>query len=175
MFVRTDVVSGGTAFVEDVLTSIFHQLCVNHTEVDVDEAYVAKYRLYLDARRHGHRDIFRIKLMRDALQSRLGMLDRAFLLVDDFDRCSPAVDLFLENELAILANTTPLKIMITSRISCLKAIPTWQYCDFCNPEQLPSKFLHVYWRCEGCRGNKVKLAYILCQDCRDKGKICANW
>ncbi|KAK1636329.1 hypothetical protein BDP81DRAFT_321171 [Colletotrichum phormii] len=173
VFVRADVASGGTAFVEDVLTSIFHQLCVNHTEVDEDEAYVAKYRLYLDARKHGHRDIFRIKLMRETLQSRLGMLDHAFLVVDDFDRCSPAVDLFLENELAILANDSELKVLITSRVSCLKTIPTWQYCDSC--EDKATKFLHVYWRCENCKTRKVKLdSHILCQECRDNGKTCIN-
>ncbi|OHE94381.1 hypothetical protein CORC01_10309 [Colletotrichum orchidophilum] len=101
VFARTDVASGGTAFVGDVLTIIFRQLCVNHTQVDEDEAYVAKYRLYLDAREHGYRDIFRIKLMQEALHSlhsQLGVLDRAFLIVNDFDRCRPAVDLFLENE-----------------------------------------------------------------------------
>ncbi|KZL85537.1 ankyrin repeat-containing protein [Colletotrichum incanum] len=174
VFVREDVVTAGAAFVEDVLTSIFHQLCVSHTDEDEDEAYVAKYRLYLDARKHGHRDIFRIKLIRDALQSRLGMLDRALLVIDDFDRCSPAVDLFLENELAVLANESRLKVLITSRVSCLKDVPTEQYCDSCDNEEDAAMFLFVYWRCESCRKKKVKSAHILCQSCRDKGKTCVN-
>ncbi|GKT41584.1 uncharacterized protein ColSpa_01765 [Colletotrichum spaethianum] len=175
VFVREDAVTAGTAFVEDVLTSIFHQLCVGHVEAHEDEAYVAKYRLYLDARKHGHRDIFRIKLIRDALESRLGMLDHAFLVIDDFDRCSPAVDLFLENELAILANQSRLKVLITSRVSCLKDVPTAQYCDSCDDEEDAAKFLFVYWRCDSCRRKKWKPAHILCQGCRDKGKTCVNW
>ncbi|KAK2028801.1 hypothetical protein LX32DRAFT_618426 [Colletotrichum zoysiae] len=172
VFVREDVVAAGTAFVEDVLTSAFHQLCVRSDKVDEDEAYVAKYRLYLDARKHGHRDMFRIELIRDALQSRLSMLDRAFLVIDDFDRCSPAVDLFLENELALLARGSRLKVFMTSRVSCLKAVPTWQYCDSCDDEEV-ARFLSVYWRCESCK-KKAKPAHILCQRCSDEGRTCIN-
>ncbi|EFQ30866.1 hypothetical protein CGRA01v4_12936 [Colletotrichum graminicola] len=172
VFVREDVVAAGTAFVEDVLTSVFHQLCIRCAEVDEDEAYVAKYRLYLDARKHGHRDMFRIELIRDALLSRLSMLDRAFLVIDDFDRCSPAVDLFLENELALLARGSRLKVLITSRVSCLKTVPTWQYCDACDDEEV-AMYLSVYWRCESCR-KKAKPAHILCQRCRDAGRTCIN-
>ncbi|KAK1961345.1 hypothetical protein LY78DRAFT_588937 [Colletotrichum sublineola] len=172
VFVQDDVVVAGTAFVEDVLTSMFHQLCVRSADEDEDEAYVAKYRLYLDARKHGHRDMFRIELIRDALQSRLSMLDHAFLVIDDFDRCSPAVDLFLENELALLAKNSRLKVLMTSRVSCLKAVPTWQYCDACDDEEV-ARYLSVYWTCEGCK-KKAKPVHILCQRCRDVGRTCIN-
>ncbi|KAK1985868.1 hypothetical protein LZ30DRAFT_685846 [Colletotrichum cereale] len=172
VFVREDVVVAGTAFVEDVLTSLFHQLCARHAEVDEDEAYVAKYRRYLDARKHGHRDMFRIELLRDALQSRLSMLDRAFLVIDDFDRCSPAVDLFLENELALLARGSRLKVLMTSRVPCLKTLPTWYTCDSCEKEEDP-EYLSVYWQCESCK-KKAKPGYMLCQRCRDEGRACIN-
>ncbi|KAK1990785.1 hypothetical protein LX36DRAFT_691567 [Colletotrichum falcatum] len=181
VFVREDVAAaGGTAFVEDVLTSVFHQLCARGAEEKAggegeDEAHVAKYRRYLDARRHGHRDMFRIELIRDALQSRLSTLDRAFLVVDDFDRCSPAADLFLENELALLARRWRLKVLMTSRVSCLKALPTWQCCDSCDDGDgdEAATFLSVYWRCESCK-NTARPPHILCQRCRDAGMACIN-
>ncbi|KAF6801240.1 TOL protein [Colletotrichum sojae] len=178
VFVRTDVASGGsTAFVEDFLASVFRQLCVRHAKIyedeDDDAAHIEKYREYFEARNTGLRDARRIQLLRDALQLCLGILDRAFLVVDDFDRCSPAADLILESELAALA-LLGLKVFLTSRVPCLATVPLAQACDSCQDERLRATFRAVYWRCEECRRRRVKLAHILCQDCRDAGKTCAN-
>lgn len=179
VFVRTDVASGGsTAFVEDFLASVFRQLCARHAKVigdeDDDAAHIAKYREYFEARDHGLRDARRIQLLRDALHLRLALLDHAFLVVDDFDRCSPAADLFLEGELAALTRLG-LKVFLTSRVPCLATTPLDQACDSCEDEQLRAKSRAVYWKCEECRRKRVKLAHILCQDCRDADKTCANW
>ncbi|WYZ35159.1 hypothetical protein EsH8_I_001435 [Colletotrichum jinshuiense] len=116
MFLRTDVVSSVADIVEDILCNVFHQLRVQHTEADADEASDLNYRDYVAAKNHGHRNSFRIQHLRDALYSRLGTLDRAFLVLDDFDRCDPAVYLSLENELSLLA-ANGLKVFLTSRIA----------------------------------------------------------
>ncbi|KAL0934505.1 TOL protein [Colletotrichum truncatum] len=170
VFVRNDVTFNGTAFVEDVLIVLFNQLSLKGIE---DEIIAAKYRLYLDARKHGHRDVFRIQLTRDALYSLLTKLDHAFLIVDDFDRCSPAVDLFLENELSLLA-TKGLKVFLTSRITCLKILPEKVLCDSCVTED--QEHLSVYWACAGCEGTGVEreVVHVLCQNCREKGEACGK-
>ncbi|KAI8212125.1 hypothetical protein K4K52_008867 [Colletotrichum sp. SAR 10_76] len=121
IFIGADVTSSGTAFVEDVLTSVFLQLSAKYADVDGDMAN-AKYQLYLEAWKHGHRDRHRIRLVREALCLRLDMLESKFLIIDDFDRCYPAVDLFLEDELSHLA-ARGLRVFITSRISCLEEFP----------------------------------------------------
>lgn len=171
VFVQKDVTSGDNAFVEDVLTSMFKQLYLNGSE---DEAVFAKYRLYLDARKNGHRDLFRIQIIREAISLLISKLDHAFVVIDDFDRCSPTADLFLENELSLLADQG-LKILLTSRIAWLKTLPEDAQCDSCVKED--QKDLSVYWSCASCEGNGVEHRYthILCEDCKEKGKTCFNW
>lgn len=156
---------------EDVLTSMFKQLYLNGSE---DEAIFAKYRLYLDARKNGHRDLFRIQIIREAISLLVNKLDHAFVVVDDFDRCSPTADLFLENELSLLADRG-LKVFLTSRIACLKALPEDAKCNSCVKED--QKDLSVYWSCASCERNGVehKYTHILCEDCQEKGKTCSNW
>ncbi|KZL65992.1 TOL protein [Colletotrichum tofieldiae] len=172
IFIGMDVTSGGTAFLEDVLTSVFHQLSAKYAEVDGDAAN-AKYRLYLEAWKHGHRDRHRIRLVRDALCLRLDMLEYKFLVIDDFDRCYPAVDLLLENELSLLA-AKGLKVFLTSRISCLESFPLSPTCDSCQEENGSQEKLELFWGCESCEGKGVKReeTYTLCEDCVDSGKAC---
>ncbi|KAF4846806.1 hypothetical protein CGCSCA4_v005768 [Colletotrichum siamense] len=167
IFIGADVTSSGTAFVEDVLTSVFLQLSAKYADVDGDMAN-AKYQLYLEAWKHGHRDRHRIRLVREALCLRLDMLESKFLIIDDFDRCYPAVDLFLEDELSHLA-ARGLRVFITSRISCLEEFPLSATCDFCQKESLK-----LFWGCESCDGKGVQHenTYTLCEDCVYNGEAC---
>ncbi|KAF0330950.1 ankyrin repeat-containing protein [Colletotrichum asianum] len=167
IFIGADVTSSGTAFVEDVLTSVFLQLSAKYADVDVDMAN-AKYQLYLEAWKHGHRDRHRIRLVREALCLRLDMLENKFLIIDDFDRCYPTVDLFLEDELSHLA-TRGLRVFLTSRISCLEEFPLSATCDFCQKESLK-----LFWGCESCDGKGVQHenTYTLCEDCVYNEEAC---
>lgn len=170
IFIGADVTSSGTAFVEDVLTSVFLQLSAKYADVDGDMAN-AKYQLYLEAWKHGHRDRHRIRLVREALCLRLDMLENKFLIIDDFDRCYPAVDLFLEDELSHLA-TRGLRVFLTSRISCLEEFPLSATCDFCQKESL-----NLFWGCESCDGKGVQHenTYTLCEDCVYNEEACEKW
>lgn len=175
IFIGMDVTSSGTAFLEDVLTSVFHQLSAKHAEVEGDAAN-AKYRLYLDAWKHGHRDRHRIQLVREALCLRLDMLEYKFLVIDDFDRCYPSVDLSLKNELSLLA-ARGLKVFLTSRVSCLEGFPLSATCDSCQEENGSQKRLRLFWGCESCEGKGVQREeiYTLCEGCVDSGKACKKW
>ncbi|KAK1964000.1 hypothetical protein LY78DRAFT_715649 [Colletotrichum sublineola] len=174
IFVQRGVSSSGASFVEDVLASLLYQLCAKHTKIAADEAvtYVAKYRQYFATGERGHSDDIRIQLLRDALHSCLGLLDHAFLVVDGVDRCSPAVELLLENELLFLASKG-LKVFLTSRIYCSRTSPV-VFCDSCPQES--RKHLDIYWVCETCNdtGFGSKDGHVLCQSCRDEGRTCNN-
>ncbi|KAK2780269.1 ankyrin repeat-containing protein [Colletotrichum kahawae] len=169
IFIGADVTSSGTAFVEDVLTSVFLQLSAKYADVDGDLAN-AKYQLYLEAWKHGHRDRHRIRLVREALCLRLDMLENKFLIIDDFDRCYPAVDLFLEDELSHLV-AKGLRVFLTSRISCLEEFPLSVKCDSCQEESLK-----LFWGCESCNGKGVQHedTYTLCEDCVCSGEACGK-
>ncbi|KAK2049365.1 hypothetical protein LZ31DRAFT_627677 [Colletotrichum somersetense] len=112
-------------------------------------AYVARYQQCFATGEHGHHDNFRMQILRDALHSCLDLLDHVFLVIDGIDRCSPAVELLLENELLSLA----AKGLKESR-----------------------KCLGVYWICDACKesGAGGKDAHVLCQSCIAKGITCKN-
>ncbi|WQF83863.1 Putative AAA+ ATPase domain, P-loop containing nucleoside triphosphate hydrolase [Colletotrichum destructivum] len=173
IFLQADVVCGGSTFVEDILHSVFRQLCVKYSEADAKEDCVSKYRLYLDARRDGDSDgERRVRLVRDALLSRLGKLVRAFLIIDDLDRCSASDELLLENELSMMG-IQGLKVFITSRIPCLKRASQSVECDSCPDKGVE---IDVYWECESCkrRGLRPEEVHVLCQVCRDGQRACRN-
>lgn len=174
IFLQEDVVSGGSTFVEDILHSVFRQLCVKDSEADAKEDYVSEYRLYLDARRDGDSDgERRVRLVRDALHSRLGKLVRAFLIIDDLDRCSASDELLIENEISMMG-VQGLKVFLTSRIPCLKRASQSVECDSCPDKGME---IDVYWECESCkkRGLRPEEVHVLCQVCRDGQKACRNW
>ncbi|KAK7422806.1 hypothetical protein QQX98_001367 [Neonectria punicea] len=104
IFVKSDVLFNGSFFVEDVMVSIFRQLCTRRTQVEEAATYIEKYKAYLEARKLQHRDVARISLIREALELRIQTLDHKFFVLDDFDKCNPSVDLFLENEISRLKN-----------------------------------------------------------------------
>ncbi|KAK2027059.1 hypothetical protein LX32DRAFT_621504 [Colletotrichum zoysiae] len=174
IFLRTDVSSSDASFVEDVLESVLHQLCAKHIRMAADEAgaYVARYQQCFATGEHGHHDDFRMKILRDALHSCLDLLDRAFLVIDGIDKCSPAVELLLENELLSLA-AKGLKVILTSRIRCCRTSSV-AFCDYCPQES--RKCLGVYWICNACkeRGVGGKDSHVLCQSCKAKGITCKN-
>lgn len=168
IFIRSDVHFNASFFVEDFLRSIFRQLCASNTEIEMNASYVAHYKAYLEARTLQHRDVVRINLIRNALDSRIKSLDHKFLVIDDFDRCYPAIDLLLEQEMVRLQELG-LKIMITSRIPCLNKTPTMHYCDACPPK--PFTYVSVYWQCQTCEG----APFELCEPCKEQGEGCSKW
>ncbi|KAK6215110.1 hypothetical protein QIS74_08129 [Colletotrichum tabaci] len=84
------------------LTSVSRQLCAGHTDADEEDeaAHVSGT--------HGHRDTYRIQLLLEPLLAPFGMLGREFLVFfegfDGFEKCGPAVNVFLESEVAILGD-----------------------------------------------------------------------
>ncbi|KAK2015913.1 hypothetical protein LZ32DRAFT_645407 [Colletotrichum eremochloae] len=169
VFIRADVSSSSAiTFVEDLLYSILQQLCVNHIELDAKE----EYRLYLNTKQRNGPDDLRMQLLRSALDLCLSKLIRAFLIVDDFDRCGMAAGLLLENELSRMA-AQGLKVFLTSRIPWLTVIPRRVTCDSCPKD---GKEIIVYWQCKSCGegGAGPDTAHVLCQSCKDKGKACGK-
>ncbi|KAF6841655.1 hypothetical protein CPLU01_00327 [Colletotrichum plurivorum] len=169
IFIRKDVTSSDTAFVEEALTSAFRQLFTTAA----DEATITNYRLHLDARRDGRPSNVRIQLLRNAFSSLLSGLDRAFLVVDALDRCDPAVSTVLENELSRLASSTKLKVFLTSRISCLETVPEVVSCNSCADGE--HNHLSVYWVCASCEDDpsvERRIVHVQCQYCRDRKAVC---
>ncbi|KAH7036328.1 hypothetical protein B0J12DRAFT_789052 [Macrophomina phaseolina] len=165
VFIQADVISHEASFIEDILASIFRQLCAVNRPHARDVIVMEKYEEYVQAREERQRNHTRIKLIRGALHARLHTLERAFLIIDGIDRCSSALDLFLENELSQLQNGN-VKIMITSRIPCLREPAEVVVCDGCDSEE----HMVLFWRCKTCKGE----LFDLCQHCKMKGIFCGN-
>ncbi|KDN70109.1 hypothetical protein CSUB01_11924 [Colletotrichum sublineola] len=164
--------SGKVKLFQGLLSPVLYVMLGVVIAADEAVTYVAKYRQYFATGERGHSDDIRIQLLRDALHSCLGLLDHAFLVVDGVDRCSPAVELLLENELLFLASKG-LKVFLTSRIYCSRTSPV-VFCDSCPQES--RKHLDIYWVCETCNdtGFGSKDGHVLCQSCRDEGRTCNN-
>ncbi|KAL9069695.1 MAG: hypothetical protein Q9157_006078 [Trypethelium eluteriae] len=94
------------------------------------------YQQYKEACQKGSRAALRIKAIRKALEVRLRDLDGSFVILDDLDRCSPALDVLLRDQLAILQRHH-LKIMTTSRY------PLWDVGEL-DVDGNTSKFLEPY-------------------------------
>lgn len=124
---------------------------------------------YVNACQSDQQGAIRIKLIREALDACIETLDRAFLVVDGIDRCSPAVK--LENELPRL-RAKGLKVLTTSRIPSLQ-IPWMQfYCDACpDTEQDVERF--VYWLCQ--RPECLTDLTTICVKCKEENKGCSIW
>lgn len=158
---QTEVFSQEAAFVEDFLARIYHQLSISS---NADDNCIEAYACYEKACELGNSATRRIKLIRDALIVRLSCVGRAFLVLDDFDRCSPALGLILEQELATLQHRG-LSIMVTSRIPLLE-YPDTASCDAC--QEYP---IRLYWSCQKCDGD----VFIMCHSCKEKEEVCQNW
>ncbi|KAF0316115.1 heterokaryon incompatibility protein, partial [Colletotrichum asianum] len=164
---RDDVTVGG--FLENFLCRIFQQLQADHTQTDASEDYMTKHQTYLNARSGNSPERLRIQLLREAIHLRLNQLSRAFLIIDDVDRCSAAASLLLEKELSDMA-AHGLKTFLTSRVPSLR-LPRKVQCDSCPKNGTE---IIVYWKCKGCveRGLEPEKAHVLCQVCRDGKKLC---
>ncbi|KAH6886272.1 hypothetical protein B0T10DRAFT_490924 [Thelonectria olida] len=169
IFIVRDVRWSEATFIEDLLGSIFRQLKAGHTcegECEVNTALLE----YVEACKGHQRGATRIRLIRRALDLCVASLDHAFLVLDGIDRCSPAVELFLEDEFPRL-RASGLRILTTSRIPCLR-MPARNYnCDTHDcPE--PDERL-VYWLCQEPECKKLKI--VVCVACKEKNVSCKNW
>ncbi|OJD30377.1 heterokaryon incompatibility protein [Diplodia corticola] len=173
VFVVADVYNDGedaAAFVESVLSSLCRQFRRNSGETSRVSDGI--YGAYVAACGRGDRFSRRIKLLRKALYARLLSLSHAFLIVDDFDRCGDAIELFFEDEFARLRRHG-LKIFVTSRIAFQRSqLSVW--CDAVNSEgeQCPSYGITVYWKCKQCLLRGAEEDYIICEACRLRGEGC---
>lgn len=163
VFIRSDVLSNEAAFVDAFLLSIYDQLAASNLPHD------SSSNAYLNG--HGVRENAKdaapcIDSTRNALYSRLSDLNRAFLVVDDFDWCSPALRLLLTEELSQLQRWG-LSIMVTSRVPLLlKDDPEEISCDVNDSHT----YLRIFWECQTCNGT----SFIMCHPCREKGEVCQN-
>ncbi|OCL11267.1 hypothetical protein AOQ84DRAFT_374160 [Glonium stellatum] len=163
IFIQEDVISNDLAFLEDFLCSIYSQLTLASTSVD--EITIESYEAYEDARYAGKRAAHRINLIQKATHARLSNLHSAFLVLDGFDRCSPALGLLLERELSAL-HEQGMSIMLTSRLPVFEK-PEDITCDIHEPEEL-EEILRFFWECTNCND------CIMCFPCREKGSLCRN-
>lgn len=133
------------------------------------------YRAYVAACERGDRFSRRIKLLRKALYARLLSLDQAFLIVDDFDRCGDAIEIFFEDEFARLRRHG-LKIFVTSRIVFQRTEHN-AWCDTVDSDEepCPSRGISVYWKCKKCYLNGVDNDYVICEQCMLRGEGCKTW
>ncbi len=171
VFIRDDVRWGEASFIEDFLLCIFRQLREGiRSPLESDSVALRQYDKYLEARQLGQRNAARIKAIREALDLLIASLDNAFLIMDGFDRCSPAVDLFLEDEFPRMRRAG-LRIMTTSRIPCLLE-PFEVYA--CDGLQCPMpRRRRVYWECQKCKLDDVSMD--LCHVCIETQPVCRRW
>ncbi|OCK96347.1 uncharacterized protein K441DRAFT_694885 [Cenococcum geophilum 1.58] len=163
VFIRSDVLTNEAAFVNAFLLSIYHQLAASNFPHDSSSsAYLNGHGVRENAKRAAPC----IDSIRNALYSRLSDLNRTFLVVDDFDWCSPALRLLLIEELSQLQRWG-LSIMVTSRVPLLlEDDPETISCDV-NESHTD---LRLFWECQTCNGTN----FIMCHPCREKGEVCQN-
>jgi hypothetical protein len=154
IFITSDVTARDKTFATRVLASILRQL---------DPAAQPRPE---PPPQHADDDKTVREHLRAAICSALDTLDRAFLLVDDFNRCDLDLQAALELEMRHFQDRG-LKIMVSSRVPRLdnSYIATECDCPDCDAE---GGEVHVFWKCEMCE-------VIVCYSCRDKGKYCPNW
>ncbi|KAI9708474.1 MAG: hypothetical protein M1820_003935 [Bogoriella megaspora] len=172
LFLRKDILSNDVNFVEDCLVSIYQQLN------ESDEGSTRAFQQYEEACRKGNRIMLRIEAIREALIDLLSSMDRAFLIVDDFDRCHPAAELIFRQQLAVLQQHH-LKIMTTSRIPLWGAdfvsesvVPEAMTCDGERCRNLYKYFkgppLRLFWICASCTD------IIMCSSCIKDEPLCTD-
>ena len=172
IFIQYDIVCNETSFIEDFLLCVLRQLSAKHTCSRANCALHQDVLRYARACRVGQRTVNRIRLARQALETCIASLDQSFLVLDGFDRCSPAVELFLEDEFSRL-RARGLKIMTTSRIPCLREPVKESYydCDGENCENPENR--KICWVCQGCI--KESYSFVLCLGCKGAGQLCKTW
>ncbi|KAF2235681.1 hypothetical protein EV356DRAFT_514193 [Viridothelium virens] len=169
LFIRSDVRSNEADLVEDMLNSIWCQLGKN-----LDTSCKA-YQQYKEACQKGSRAALRIKAIRKALEVRLRDLDGSFVILDDLDRCSPALDVLLRDQLAILQRHH-LKIMTTSRyplwdvgeLDVESVVPEKMFCDGPRcPDLSTDSPLSLFWTCAHCWDypSGAEEYFVLCYSC----------
>ena len=169
VFVHADVRWDTVSFIEDLLASIFRQLCKRLTAGE--SPALAEYSAYLHARRRGQRSATRFALLRQALTTRLSSSTNAFLVLDGLDRCTTGAALFVQEELTRLQRLG-LRIMTTSRIPWLKESFRDYCCDGgeeCPEPDNPS----VYWECQKCISTED--SFVVCHTCYFRGQPCLKW
>ncbi|KAF1837497.1 hypothetical protein BDW02DRAFT_518807 [Decorospora gaudefroyi] len=159
-------------FIEDFLETLYHKLSDTTVlkEDHSDDAYeeYAEMRFLLKDAPEGYRAKTRLQSLREALNSRLNALkgERAFLLLDGIDRCSPTQRLLLDNELSKLLEAG-LSILITSRLAVLERVEA--LCE--HPDDPVPQYarlsLNMYYECCICE-------YIVCVPCKDAKRSCPN-
>ncbi|KAH7051071.1 hypothetical protein B0J12DRAFT_661973 [Macrophomina phaseolina] len=149
-------------FCEDLLDSVYCQLSSRqpHPE-DLATSFYATYR---DAREHGKQNV--LHLLRKALAARLAILERAFLVLDDIDRCYESSA--LEAELSRLQELG-LKILVTSRVPLNTSVLEYR-CDtgVHGKEEWEVPCCKVCWWCSKCKYD------IICHGCKEAGHVCKS-
>ncbi|KAL9086789.1 MAG: hypothetical protein Q9165_006936 [Trypethelium subeluteriae] len=116
------------------------------------------YQQYQETCQKGSRAALRIMAIRKALEVRLHDLDGSFVVLDDLDRCSPALDVLLRDQLAMLPRHR-LKIMTTSRyplwdvgeLDGESVVPEDMSCDGFTCLDLSTEGpLSLFWTCASC-------------------------
>jgi hypothetical protein len=153
LFIRADVRAGEATFLEDFLASLFHQLG-GHSSLDA-------YQAYQEACDQSKRVAIRISSIREAVNARLSDLPRAFLLLDDVDRCDGALRLLLDAELASLQKHG-LSVMVTSRL------PIFEEPEVITCDVHPSEELKIFWECRVC-------GFIVCSAGKEEMDSCERW
>lgn len=151
-------------FYEAILNSVYIQLSTRHHDSQDLANYF--YKSYGEARAHGQRRPRH--LLRKALSARLAMLEHAFLVVDDIDRCYEGS--LLESELSRL-QIHGLKIMTTSRVPLHASMATGECDTDAHKDDWYPQRCKVYWWCENCKDEN----YIICHSCKDEGHTCKTW
>jgi hypothetical protein len=154
LFITKDIHGNRTAFIEDFLAAVYHQL--DPAAAAVPNASLEFSENDEDVRKH------RIEQIRQALYSRLSSLQRAFLVLDDVDKLSSALDLQLNDELLSLQERG-LAVTVTSRLSLQE--PGYVYCDVCKVRRP----LTLFWECQVCQ------EIICCYSCKEKVDVCEGW
>ena len=104
--------------------------------------------------------------LRVAICAVLDGLDRAFLLVDDFNRCDLDLQAALEQEMRHFQDRG-MKIMVSSRVPRLENSFIETYCD-CPDCAVGEQEVHIFWECDMCK-------FIVCYSCKDSGRFCPRW
>jgi len=170
LFVHEDVQLDGVSFLEDLLTSIFQQLCQEPTTPRGVDAALADYAAYLNARRQRQGAATRLALVRRALAARLSRLANAFLVFDGLDRCVPGTAFFVQEELTRLRRLG-LRVMTTSRLPWLRD----SFSDYCcdGGDECPGPDNpRVYWECQKCLSAE---SFLVCCACYSRGCPCFTW
>jgi hypothetical protein len=137
VFIRRDVTTSSLAFIEDFLSCIYHQLI--NPALGFDE----QFEQYEEACQKGEAIYRRLRLLRDAIFSRLDGYDHTFLVLDGYDRLNEELQFLLDGELLGLQDHC-LRVLQTRRVPVYK-IPQGMACDGIDCED--GGRLNLYWVC----------------------------